>query len=164
VGVSNAQRAKTAKRRREACDMRLDGHSWQAIATKLRYASKGAAHTDVKRALEEAVAELSIPREALRELEVQRLDAELVRLAQMQAALWKDALAGDLKAIDAGVRIEEARRKNGKRRAELLDLDAPQRHELSMGDIDAALDTVRDKLAAAHREAAEADGAEGGGG
>ena len=157
--ITSAQQAATADRRRQAIEMRIAGHSWQAIADALGYDSKGSANTDVRRALEQARVELAIPREALRELEAERLDAELVRLEETQAAIWLLVQAGDLRAIDTSLRIEEARRRNAERRSKLLGLDAPAQVELTMEAIDAALADTAAELAAARRDAAETDSA-----
>jgi hypothetical protein len=160
VPASKAQQAKTAERRRQAVEMRIAGHPWEVIAKTLGYSNKGAAYTDVRRALEKNAAKLAIPVEALRELELSRLDAELVRLQEMQDALWDKVLAGDPRAIDTGLRIEEVRRRNGKQRAELLGLEAPKQVELTLESIDAAIAQVDERLAAARSEAAEATGVE----
>ncbi|MEZ0066692.1 hypothetical protein ABIA32_002704 [Streptacidiphilus sp. MAP12-20] len=144
--ANRAQQTKTADRRRQAVELRIAGRSWQQIADQLEYSSKGAACTDVRRALEKAVEKLAIPLEAHRQLELDRLDA-------IQNALWDKVLDGDTKAIDTTLRLMD-------RRAKLLGLDAPQRHELTLEAIDAALADVEQQLAAARSEAAEAEGAE----
>jgi hypothetical protein len=141
--ANRAQQTVTAERRRAAVQLKIAGHTWQEIANALDYSSKGAACTDVRRALENAVKKLSIPLEAHRQLEMDRLDA-------MQNALWDKVLEGDTKAIDTSLRLMD-------RRAKLLGLDAPQRHELTLEAIDAALADVEQQLAAARGEAAEAD-------
>jgi hypothetical protein len=148
VAANKAQQAKTADRRRQAVELRVEGKSWQEIADRLGYDSRGSAATAVRRALEQAVAELNVPLEAHRQLELDRLDA-------MQNALWDKVLAGDTKAIDTTLRLMD-------RRAKLLGLDAPQRHELTLESIDAALADVEEQLAVARSQAAEAAGAEEG--
>jgi len=168
MGASNiAKRANAAQRRKQAIEMRLNGHQWQDIADRLNYSSRGAAHTDVKRALEQGVTELAVPREALRELELQRLDAELVRLSDLTSEVLPLLANPERKllAVDRLLRIEEARRKNSERRSKLLGLDAPERVELTMEAIDAELDEtnaeIAAELAAAEREEDEAAGTEG---
>jgi hypothetical protein len=143
--ANRAQQTVTAERRRAAVQLRISGKSWQEIADLLGYSSKGAACTDVRRALESAVKKLSIPLEAHRQLELDRLDA-------MQNALWADVLDGDTKAIDTSLKLMD-------RRAKLLGLDAPQRHELTLEAIDAALADVEQQLAAARSEVEEAEDA-----
>lgn len=142
VAPTIAKRADTADRRRKAIEMRIAGHHWQDIADTLHYASKGAAHTDVTRALEQAVAELAIPLEGYRQLELDRLDT-------MQTALWPKVLSGDTKAIDTTLRLMD-------RRAKLLGLDAPQRMEVvTLDAVDAAIADLTRQLAD-RREAGEA--------
>jgi hypothetical protein len=114
--ASRAQRAKTAQRRTEAIKLRLAGVDFDTIATRLGYASRGAACTDINRALEQAVAEQTASADVLRHEELQRLD-------RLQAGLWTAAAGGDTKAVDSVLRIID-------RRCKLLGLDAPQRHEV----------------------------------
>ncbi len=140
--ASKAKQTLVAERRRAAVQLRIAGHSWDAIARQLGYDSKASAYTDVRRALEKAVTKLAIPLEAHRQLELDRLDA-------MQNALWPAALDGETKAIDTALRLMD-------RRARLLGLDAPQRHELTLEALDAALIEVEQQLAVARSEAADA--------
>jgi hypothetical protein len=114
--ASRAQRAKTAQRRTEAIKLRLAGVDFDTIAARLGYASRGAACTDINRALEQAVAEQTASADVLRHEELQRLD-------RLQAGLWTAAAGGDTKAVDSVLRIID-------RRCKLLGLDAPQRHEV----------------------------------
>lgn len=148
VAPTVAVKLTTAERRRAAVQLRMQGKTWQEIADQLGYKGKGNAYNDIKRALEKAVADLAIPLEGYRQLELDRLDA-------MQNALWPAVLKGDTKAIEVSLRLMD-------RRAKLLGLDAPQRHELTLEAIDAALDDVTAQLAAARGEAGQAAAAEGG--
>ena len=113
---SKAQRAKTAARRNQAIALRLAGASWDDIARQLGYASRGAACTDVTRALEQYVTEGRVSAEVLREQELRRLD-------RLQATLWPQALQGDTKVIETVLRIID-------RRCRILGLNAPERHEV----------------------------------
>lgn len=140
--ASKAKQTQVAGRRRAAVQLRIAGKSWAAIAQALGYDSKASAYTDVRRALEKAVTKLAIPLEAHRQLELDRLDA-------MQNALWPKVLDADTKSIDTALRLMD-------RRARLLGLDAPQRHELTLEALDAALIEVEQQLAAARSEAADA--------
>jgi hypothetical protein len=110
--ASPARRAATADRRRRAVALRIAGHNWQTIADRLEYKSKGAACTDVTRALAQNVADLQAAAEEHRAIELSRLDA-------LQAACWRAAMQGDTRAIDTCVRIIAAR-------SRLLGLEAPQ--------------------------------------
>lgn len=114
--ASKAQRALTAERRSKAITMRVAGVDWETIASHLGYASRGAACTDVDRALAARVAEQTRNVDVLRE-------AELLRLDRLQAGVWAQAVAGDTKAVDAALKIID-------RRCKLLGLDPPQRHEV----------------------------------
>ena len=114
--ASKAQRAKTAQRRSLAIQMHLAGADWDDIADKLGYASRGAAHTDVTRALEAATAQLNRDVDVLRTVELARLD-------KLQAAFWLRALQGDTDAARIVQGVID-------RRIKLLRLEPAQRHEV----------------------------------
>ena len=78
------------------------------------------AYHDVQRALEEIAALTRVKAEKLRDLELQRCD-------KMTLALWPKLRAGDEKAARALVAVMD-------RRAKLLGLDVPQKHELTGAD------------------------------
>ncbi|WP_327132001.1 hypothetical protein OG311_13505 [Streptomyces sp. NBC_01343] len=148
----------TARRDAEAAELKTQGLSYQAIADRLGYASKSGAWEAVRRALKAIVEE---PAENLRQLELQRLDAELVRLSALEEAATAvlkadhitishgrvikttDPETGEevplrdpnacLAAMDRLLKIEDARRKNGESRRKLLGLDAPAQVNLSGG-------------------------------
>jgi hypothetical protein len=173
--ASRAKRADTAQRRKQAIDMRMAGASYQQIADRLGYTTRGAACQDVTRALETAVVEQARSVEAYREEELQRLD---VLLAEAWAVLkrqhvtvshgrvikddFDEPILDDgptLSAIDRILKIQE-------RRAKFLGLDAPQRHEVvSVDAIDAAIADLNAQLGRDQaRETARAEtpaGAEG---
>ncbi len=140
--ASKAQQTQVAERRRAAVQLRIAGTSWADIARQLDYDSKASAYTDVRRALERAVTKLAVPLEIHRELMLQRLDT-------MLNALWPAVLTGDTKAIDSAGRLLD-------RYMNLLGLQAPQRHELTLEVLDAALVEVEQQLALARSEAAAA--------
>ncbi len=96
--ASKAQRAATAKRRADAIAMKLAGLSYETIAERLDYASRGAACTDIQRALEASL------RDQHRDLEVWRHELMLGYL-RLRAAMWPAAMAGDTKAADVCLRI-----------------------------------------------------------
>lgn len=114
--ASKAQRTKTAERRSKAVKLRIAGADWDTIATTCGYASRGAACTDVSRALEAQTAELLRDVDVLRHMEITRLD-------RLQAAFWTAAIGGD---------VDAARTVFGciDRRVKLLGLNAPERHEV----------------------------------
>lgn len=87
-------------------ELRKAGCSFQEIADELDYASPSGAYEAVKAALDRTLRE---PADELRKVELERLDT-------MWAAVWENALAGDLDSIAAALRIAE-------RRSRLLGLD-----------------------------------------
>lgn len=92
-------RALASYRRSKAVELAASGRTYQEIADELGYANRGTVHRIVRQALE---AQQVQNVELLREVEVQRLNA-------LQVGLWETALAGDLQAAGACVRIIEAR-------------------------------------------------------
>jgi len=113
MGASKARRTATAERRAKAIGLRLAGRDWESIAAALGYASRGAACTDVTRALASNLADVAAGAADLRALEAARLDT-------LQEAIWPEGLAGNLQAAHMILRLME-------RRARLLGLDAPVR-------------------------------------
>ncbi len=131
--ASKAQRAKTAQRRTQAVQLRLAGVDFETIADRLGYSSRGAAYTDITRALEGSLAELKHGADVLRH-------EELLRLNRLQAGLWSAALAGDTKSAETVLKIID-------RRCRLLGLDAPQRHEVvTMSAIEAEIQRLTTEL------------------
>ena len=124
-------RIEATERQGAALELRLKGMSYRQIAEQLQI-QVGTAHELVNTYLLNAVTE---PGEELRTLEVERLDV-------MLKAIWADVEAGDVKAIDAALKISD-------RRAKLLGIDAPTKIEHS-GSIDmtASADEARRKLSA----------------
>ena len=87
------------ERRNKAIKLAASGKDYTQIAAELGYSRRSVARKAVVGALRartvEAVGQL-------RQLEVGCLDG-------LQAAVWADALAGDIKAVDAVLRIVQAR-------------------------------------------------------
>lgn len=135
MAASKAQRARTAERRAKAIALRIAGLEYQQIADRLGYASRGAAYTDINRALEQHVAEMRSSAEVLRQQELARLD-------RLQASLWPQAVAGDNKVAETILRIID-------RRCKLLGLDAPTKHEV------VTLDAVEAEIARLSAELGE---------
>ena len=116
---SKIPRAEQLDKERQALELRRAGIDYQTIAERLGYANKGGAHKAVRRALNR---NLAVPASELRDLEADRLD-------RLQASLWRNALAGDLHAVDRVIRLSESRRK-------LLGLDAPSQVQAELaGDL-----------------------------
>jgi transcriptional regulator of nitric oxide reductase len=149
-----------------AAELRGAGLSYDAIAKRLGV-SKSNAWEAVQRAFRDTLRE---PADQARAVELARLeaahDAAMAVLARDHVTVSQGRIVKDndgtpviddgpvVQAINAVMRLSESRRK-------LLGLDAPQRHELTMGEIDAALEDAAAQLALARSEAAEADGTEG---
>lgn len=127
--ASRAQRTKTAERRSQAVKLRIAGADWETIARTCGYASRGAACTDVTRAMENATAEATRNADVLRHLELARLD-------RLQQAFWAAAIGGGEGANEA------ARTVLGiiDRRCRLLGLSAPKKLEVvTLGAIEAEI-------------------------
>lgn len=97
-----------AERVARALDLRRQGWSFGEIAAELGWESRQAAFAAVSKALQETVSE---PAAEVRTLELMRLD-------RLEKLLWPRAEAGDPKAVDRLLKVQE-------RRARLLGLDAP---------------------------------------
>ena len=133
--ASKAQRAATANRRRQAIAMKLAGADYETIAQALGYASRGAVHTDITRALEASL------REQARDLEVWRQEL-LLSLQRLKRAMWPAAMAGDPKSADTALRIVD-------RMARLTGADVPARVEvITMSAIEAEISRLSAELAA----------------
>jgi hypothetical protein len=102
VSASKAKRAQVAERRKNAIQMVLAGLDYETIAERLGYASRGAAHTDVDRALRANLADLGKEAVALREVQARRYQ-------RLLAAVWPKALKSDgndqLKAVETAARL-----------------------------------------------------------
>jgi hypothetical protein len=172
-----AEQVLIAERRTKMVEMRRDGHSFQEIADALGYASRHAASKDFCRTLERNIAKQHASMEVLRELEIHRLDGELERLTRLYAKVEKildrfhvtvqfgkvvdldgEPIEDDgpaLAAVDRLVKIEDARRRNGERRAKLLGLEAAQKVEvLTLDALDAEAARLNALLAAGDSQAA----------
>lgn len=142
-----------AARRAEAARLRGAGRSYRAIADELGI-DVHTAFDDVKAAVKAIV---QAPAEDVVNLELRRLDEELIRLDAIEEAVrqvletkhftishGKVIYIGDdtspllddgpvLQAVDRLMRIEEQRRRNGESRRRLLGLDAPAKTQVSGG-------------------------------
>jgi hypothetical protein len=100
-------------RKLRALELRKHAMTYPEIARELGYAGPSGAYQAVIGALRETLRE---PAEQVRTLELERLDA-------MLEAVWPAAVAGDLKTIDAVLRLMD-------RRSRYLGLDAPARIDI----------------------------------
>jgi hypothetical protein len=177
----------TVTRDAEAARLRSQGRTYQQIAEQLGFNHRREAQSAVDRALAEIIRE---PAEAVLHFELERLDAELRRLDTLEEAA-REVLAADhimvnngrviqhpgtdrpmedhaprLQAIDRLVKIEDARRRNGERRAKLTGIEAAVKvdatvHEVTQQDVELA-ELVREAQAKNAAEEARIKGNGGG--
>ena len=103
------------QRGQQAIKLRMAGATITQIASQLGYANESGAYKAIMRELEQTAQDMGESTEAVRQLELKRLD-------QMQFPLWPAVLAGDVQATTTALRIQE-------RRASLSGLDAPKQIE-----------------------------------
>jgi len=96
----------------QAIRLRVAGATISQIAEQLGYASDSSAYKAIIRELEMTARYQRESNEAVRELELKRLD-------QMQFPIWQGVINGDTQSVATALRIQE-------RRASLLGLDAPK--------------------------------------
>jgi hypothetical protein len=118
MSASRAKRAQVAERRAKAIAMVLAGVDYETIADRLGYASRGAAHTDVDRALAANLTDLETSAGSLREV-------QFMRYQRLLAAVWPKALKGDLKAVEGAARLVD-------RIVKLWGLAEPERLDLNV--------------------------------
>ena len=102
-------------RGQQAIKLRMAGATLNDIAKQLGFKSEAGAYKSVMRELAATAQAQGEGTEAVRQLELKRLD-------QMQFPLWPAVLSGDTTATTTALRIQE-------RRASLLGLDAPKQIE-----------------------------------
>ena len=110
---SSANALKAAERQRRALELRRSGCTLQEIADQLGYAGPSGARRAIETVLEKTLCHEAT---ALRVLESERLD-------RLQRGLWPKAEQGDVRAVEAVLKIMS-------RRAKLFNLDAPKTHQL----------------------------------
>ncbi|MFE5595218.1 hypothetical protein [Streptomyces sp. NPDC056549] len=101
MSASKAKRAEVAERRKNAIQMVLAGLDYDTIAERLGYASRGAAHTDVSRAMAANLADVKKEAATLREVQARRYQ-------RLLAAVWSKAIKADtdnLKAVETAARL-----------------------------------------------------------
>lgn len=127
-----ADEAERDRRRAELVDMRIKGHTFQAIADELDYPDRTAAWKDWQRALALARTESDMTLAEARTFELARLDA-VDRLA------WVQAENGELKALEVLLKVSD-------RRAKMLGLDQPVQHTVSFEAVEAAIAEYEQQL------------------
>jgi hypothetical protein len=112
---NSPRRVKAAERQRQAMQLRIAGASYAAIARELGYAHPKGAERAIIAGL----------RAFFREPATELLPLELERLDRLQVALWPDAIAGNVQAVMAVLRIMD-------RRARYCGLDAPHKANITV--------------------------------
>ena len=113
-GAKTSPESAAAKvRAAKALELRMEGKTFIEIAKEVGYKSRQAAHDAVKRALDSITRE---PAQDLIKLDLERLDA-------MWGIHYLNAQSGDVNALSACMKIME-------RRAKMLGLDVPDRHQV----------------------------------
>lgn len=185
MGWSKLKLDEVTVRRTKLLELRRAGvHYDDERVGELGYSSPDAARRDVSRALEAHRVAEATEVANYRQLQNERLDDELQRLEVLEAAAYgvlknrhivvnngrvilhhdtNEPMEDDapiLQAIDRLVKIEEARRRNGERRAKLNGLDMPVQTEVTgAGGGPLAVSTADpDKLAALIAATSRLDG------
>jgi hypothetical protein len=104
------ERVTQAEKEAKIIELRRTGATWELIAKAVGYANASGAYKAYQKALNRII-EPKI--EELRATEIDRLD-------RLQFAIWERAKDGEIKAIDAVLRILD-------RRTRILGLDAPSK-------------------------------------
>ncbi len=118
------KRLTAAQRRRQALQRRIGGWTFQAIGDELGI-TRQAAHGLVVTALKDLNEKTMESASELQRLELERLDV-------MNSAIWGAVLSGDVGAIDRAIRIQA-------RRAALMGLDSPSKHEIKTDIIEVTI-------------------------
>jgi hypothetical protein len=120
--VVSSEESEAEMRRRDArvYELRIQGHTFEQIASEVGYSGPSGAWQAHQRIKSEWIFE-SI--EEARQLELMRLD-------ELQVAVWDRAINGDLPAAHCVLKIMD-------RRAKLLGLDKPEKVEVNKWDINA---------------------------
>jgi hypothetical protein len=113
---TSARKVLGKERTAQALELRKAGLTYRQIGERLGFTEQGA-HICVTRALERIGKLAADEVEAVRLLEIERLD-------RMLAAIWGQVLNGNFGAIDRALRIQE-------RRARLQGLDAAAKHDIT---------------------------------
>lgn len=158
MATSRPRQAATAQRRAAAIRLRLEGKSYEDIATELGYSNRASACKDITRATEAAILEQRAGVEVLREQELMRLDAlwqEVWRVLKTEHFVLHQGGVVEIEqgeqlvrviddgpvlaAIDRLLKIQE-------RRSKYLGLDAPVRHEVTIDELDDQIRTLTREL------------------
>jgi hypothetical protein len=117
LSATAPRRLLTAAQRLRILQLRRSGARYDEISREAG-CSRGSAYNVVARELKRLAQEARAEADILRQQELDRLDA-------LQAAVWAKALAGDLRAVDAALKVID-------RRVKLFGLDAPTRTQVTL--------------------------------
>jgi len=98
--VSRVRTVAARVRGQQAIKLRMAGATLDDIARQLDFKSAAGAYKSVMRELQATSKDMGEGAEAVRQLELKRLD-------QMQFPLWPQVLAGDVAATTTALRIQE---------------------------------------------------------
>lgn len=119
------------EKERQVIVLRRAGHTFDEIATRVGYANPSGAWQAFQRALKRTLVEAGI--EELRQTELDRLD-------RLQAAVWDEAMTGDVRSVETALKILD-------RRAKYLGLDSPLKVEAKVDVTDvSAIDAEMARL------------------
>jgi hypothetical protein len=162
-----------AERDAEACRLKAEKWTYQQIADELGYHDRFHARDRIKKVLRETVQPAG---DALRTMELLRLEGELRRLNGLEAAVHKvlarthftvsngkvvyvgdEPLLDDgplLAAVDRLLKIEDSRRRNGESRRKLLGLDAATKVDATVTEVTQQDIELQEMIRAAKAKAA----------
>lgn len=101
-----AKRAEVATRRTQAIELALSGRTWDQVAEELGYSSRGAAYTDIKRALAFYVREQHEGLDLLRAQQLAKLDAIEARMWAIMTADHPLVQGGKVVYADVEVEVD----------------------------------------------------------
>lgn len=139
--------AQRAEERRICYDLRLEGYSWERIGERASEALGWSISTSTarRRIEEEGLLRVQPAEDALRHLELDRLDRYLLECENIASTAEKPSER--LAAMDRALKV-------GERRAKLLGLDAPERSEVTIHEVDPAdaalAELIREERAKEH--------------
>ena len=142
----------TSQRDGQAALMRARGSSYSDIASSLGFSARSGAYAAVERALAATVQEGAAE---LRQLQLLTLDALQVEAWKVLDRKHLVVSAGKVIVVDGEPLLDSAPTLRSvdtilrlcERRAKLMGLDAPQRHEITAGDLDAEITRLTAQLA-----------------
>lgn len=121
----HAEEVERDRRRAQLVELHIKGRNFQEIADALGYGSRQAARADWQRALALARTEGDATLEEARAF-------ELARLSAIDRRAWDHAELGEIKALEILLKVSD-------RRAKMLGLDQPVKHELSFDAVEAEM-------------------------